>query len=393
MKSRSIFNKGEFVAIWRGTPRREACQSTCQGQLVVPMLYNMSKTISPNMAMKNSSESSLAITRPSLHSALVEEISLASPSGQVFAFADGVVSIPQALDIPLALARLVVPKIMILKGSSISSLATELFQFSDEYLDHTTDSWSLSFVEPGTVDTGMVHSRARLIEEHFLDLLEKRRRGIKRRLTKERGTSNWLLQVVLIQKDTIGVSISQQKEKDESFTRSNSYAANYITVADDKTPPSRAFKKLVEARLLWELPFRKDQHAVDLGACPGGWTHCAQSWGLSVTAIDRSPLAEHLMKSKRVKFIRGDAFTWTPEKRVDWLLCDVISAPGRTKELLQKWITEKLTTYFCVTMKFKGEPPVSMIHELKGWMTNNTKAFDVIPLTNNKNEITWVGAV
>jgi hypothetical protein len=44
-------------------------------------------------------------------------------------------------------------------------------------------------------------------------------------------------------------------------------------------------------------------------------------------------------------------------------------------------------------MKFKGDPPVSLILELKGWMLENTKRFDVIPLTNNKHEITWVGVV
>lgn len=353
----------------------------------------MSKTIPPNVALNSPPESSLVITRPSLHSALIEEISLASPDSQVFTFAEGVVSIPHALDIPLALARWTVPKITISNGSSISSFATKLFLFTDEYLDQNTDYWSLSIMEPDTVDSGLIHNRARLIEDQFLELLEKRRRGIKRRLTKESKKSKWLLQVILIQNDILGISISHQEETGEPFTRTISHTANFINVADDKTPPSRAFKKLVEARLLWRLPFRKGQQAVDLGACPGGWTHVAQSWGLSVTSIDRSPLAEHLMKSRRVQFIKGDAFTWIPDKKVDWLLCDVISAPGRTKELIQRWITEKLASYFCVTMKFKGEPPVGMIHELKGWMVENTKAFDVMPLTNNKNEITWVGAV
>jgi 23S rRNA (cytidine2498-2'-O)-methyltransferase len=287
----------------------------------------------------------------------------------------------------------VLPDIELLYGTSISELAQELFKVINLLLDHTTEDWSLSIIEPSTVDTGVVHNRGRLIEKQVMELLDKRRRGIRRRLTERRYLPEWLLQVVLIGKDTLGVSILRSQKEAAPFTRTLTNAANYICIEDDKQPPSRAFKKLVEARLLWGRPFVKGQHAVDLGACPGGWTHIAQSWGLTVTAIDRSPLAEHLMRSRRVQFIRGDAFTWVPDKKVDWLLCDVISAPERTKELLQRWITEKLASYFCVTMKFKGDPPVSLILELKGWMLENTKRFDVIPLTNNKHEITWVGVV
>jgi 23S rRNA (cytidine2498-2'-O)-methyltransferase len=353
----------------------------------------MSQASSSNPIKKEPSHSSLVITRPSLHSALKEEIQLATPGIEISEHGDGVFSAAVPLSVPLALARLVLQDVVVLRGTSISDLAHKLFEVIDSLLDHNDQDWSLTLIEPSSVDTGEVHNRARLIEKQLLELLEKRRRGIRRRLTIREKNPTCLIQVVLVEKEALAISISSPEKDVKSFSRTLTYAGNYIHIEDDKYPPSRAFKKLVEARLLWELPFKKGQHAVDLGACPGGWTHIAQSWGLTVTAVDRSPLAEHLMKSRKVQFIKGDAFSWVPDRKIDWLLCDVISAPGRTKELLQRWITEKFAAYFCVTMKFKGEPPVSLIHDLKGWMFNNTAKFDVIPLTNNKHEITWVGTV
>ena len=70
---------------------------------------------------------------------------------------------------------------------------------------------------------------------------------------------------------------------------------------DHENPPSRAYLKIQEALVHFQSFFgdfpQKGQHCFEAGACPGGWTYVLVQLGCSVFAVDRSELAESLMKS------------------------------------------------------------------------------------------------
>lgn len=159
---------------------------------------------------------------------------------------------------------------------------------------------------------------------------------------------------------------------------------------DRNGPPSRAYLKL------WEWGWRTKvrpiagQVALDLGACPGGWTWVLAKAGLKVHAFDRSPLAaslrEDLSKSDfaRIEFAKADAFQVTPDRapRTDWVFCDVIAEPRRTVELIEAWIPTKAGLVF--TIKFKGATDFDSIARLQRIPGAHVRHLNV-----NKHEVTF----
>ncbi len=71
--------------------------------------------------------------------------------------------------------------------------------------------------------------------------------------------------------------------------------------------PSRSSLKLEEAfyvfvpREEWDLRLTSGMKAVDLGACPGGWTYQLVRRGMMVTAVDNGMMAQSLMDTGQVK--------------------------------------------------------------------------------------------
>jgi 23S rRNA (cytidine2498-2'-O)-methyltransferase len=172
-----------------------------------------------------------------------------------------------------------------------------------------------------------------------------------------------------------------------------------LPVASDKTAPSRAFAKLVEAELRLGRSIQRGETCVDLGAAPGSWTYVAVSRGASVIAVDRSPLREDLMQSPQVDFQSGDAFRFQPPRPVDWLLCDVIAAPERTAELLLEWLRRGWCRHFVVTLKVgKGQMTGSdgtgaeALARLKRELPPLTRELYLTRLCANKREVCAFGA-
>lgn len=111
--------------------------------------------------------------------------------------------------------------------------------------------------------------------------------------------------------------------------------------------PSRSTLKLEEAikhfftdRQQREL-FQKGMRAVDLGACPGGWTYQLVIRGLTVEAVDHGKIDEHLISTGRVEYYCEDGFIYQPSQgNVEWLVCDMIEQPTRVSKLMLKWLVE-----------------------------------------------------
>lgn len=214
-----------------------------------------------------------------------------------------------------------------------------------------------------------------------------------------------------------------------SAKTSSPFPLGFIRFAEDhQNPPSRAYLKLWEALTLldfyyrraaeariaetrslpieavsaeqkekavpavipadWALPLA-DSCCVDAGACPGGWTWALNNLGAEITAIDRSPLADFLMREQRITFMQHDAFTLTPESlgKQDWVCSDVICYPPRLLEWVERWRASGLCSKFICTIKMQGAPDFDTIRRFA-----EIPHSKIVHLTANKHELTWLCA-
>lgn len=133
--------------------------------------------------------------------------------------------------------------------------------------------------------------------------------------------------------------------------------------------PSRSTLKLDEA-IRWFLSkaqqatlFRSGMTAVDLGAAPGGWSWQLVQRGCLVTAIDNGPIQEALMKTGMIEHLKTDAFTYTPEKKVDWLVCDMAERPLHVSRLIARWFTGKQCSNAIFNLKLPMKKRLAAVQE------------------------------
>jgi 23S rRNA (cytidine2498-2'-O)-methyltransferase len=234
--------------------------------------------------------------------------------------------------------------------------------------------------------------RCELILTALSERLKKRRRSLLRSWQKDSvitQSGEALVQAVLTGPETGFVSAVPTTEGLRAIL--SNHIAGYIPHAEDKAAPSRAFAKVVEAELRLGHQIERGQTCVDLGASPGSWSYVAIQRGAHVTAIDRSPLRDDLMRSPRLHFIQADAFKFKPEAPVDWLICDIIAAPQRSIDLLLEWLREKQMKRFIVTLKFKGTDEYHLMDQLKKDAPPLCADFRLTRLCANKNEVTAFG--
>jgi 23S rRNA (cytidine2498-2'-O)-methyltransferase len=122
--------------------------------------------------------------------------------------------------------------------------------------------------------------------------------------------------------------------------------------------PSRSTLKLEEAIQLFLNPnqqsvcLQKGMTAVDLGACPGGWTYQLVSRGIHVEAIDNGAMAESLMATGLVKYQAADGFKYQPlDGHADWVVCDMIEKPERVAQLMTDWLCSRKATSTIFNLK------------------------------------------
>jgi len=110
--------------------------------------------------------------------------------------------------------------------------------------------------------------------------------------------------------------------------------------------PSRSTLKLEEGFLVlldedertrW---LQAGMTAVDLGACPGGWTYQFVRRSIRTIAIDNGPMAESLMATGLVEHVRADGFRYQPQKPAEWMVCDMVEQPIKVAERMATWLRE-----------------------------------------------------
>ncbi|KAB8305268.1 23S rRNA (cytidine(2498)-2'-O)-methyltransferase RlmM [Erwinia endophytica] len=109
--------------------------------------------------------------------------------------------------------------------------------------------------------------------------------------------------------------------------------------------PSRSTLKLEEAFHVfipadeWEERLASGMYAVDLGACPGGWTWQLVKRSMMVHAVDNGTMAASLMDTGQVFHHREDGFKYRPTRsNIYWLVCDMVEKPVRVANLMADWL-------------------------------------------------------
>lgn len=157
---------------------------------------------------------------------------------------------------------------------------------------------------------------------------------------------------------------------------------------ENKTePPSRAYLKLWEAFSRLKILPHKNEIAIDLGSCPGGWTWMLHQHCLKVISVDGALIDERLIKKKNIEFLKADAFQLNPNKfnELNWICSDMICDPEKLYSLAIQWLEAHPNANFIFTLKFKGPSDFKVIQKFQS-IENSS----VIHLYQNKHELTWI---
>lgn len=281
------------------------------------------------------------------------------------------------------------------KAASIGEFARQLGTFITD--ERVSTPWTLH-VYPVTRGYSPVNERrCALIEKELLAHLKHRARSILKRyipVGKINGSDHVaLVQLLLTDTESGWLSFASLDLFSTLSGVMTDIPAGFVRIPENKRPPSAAYRKLEEALIRLHRPISPGENCVDLGASPGGWSYMCLAANANVIAVDRALLRDDLMRNERLSFVRGDAFSYVPEERVDWMLSDVIAYPARAIELIKAWVGEKRCDKFCVTIKFKGSVDYPLIEPLKAWLRPRVEKLLFKQLCCNKNEITVAGCI
>ena len=217
-----------------------------------------------------------------------------------------------------------------------------------------------------------VAGRAALLEAGFVAHLRERRRRVSKRLVPTRrsraaalSSEALVVQLALVGRTSLLVSAAHPRLLPQGGFDLAAFPGGSAPVAEDRTAPSRAYRKLVEGFAWLGRAPAAGESCVDLGGAPGGWAFTALSRGASVVAVDRSPLSPPAAGHPQLAMVIGNAFTHRPPAPVDWLLCDVICEPAKTIALVERWVDQGLCRHVVATLKFKGSADYAAIADAR----------------------------
>ena len=167
---------------------------------------------------------------------------------------------------------------------------------------------------------------------------------------------------------------------------SSPFAHGEVHFQESRIPPGRAYLKLWEILLKMGRRPKAKEVCLDLGASPGSWTWALQQMGAEVVAVDRALLSPSLAQLPNTAFLKKDAFSLFPGDlhlpRLDWVFCDVVCAPQKLFDWVQRWLGEKV--HFVCTLKFQGNGGTEIIREFE-----KIEGGRLVHLFHNKHELTW----
>jgi 23S rRNA (cytidine2498-2'-O)-methyltransferase len=143
--------------------------------------------------------------------------------------------------------------------------------------------------------------------------------------------------------------------------------------------------------------FAAGMSAVDLGACPGGWTYQLVSRGIHTEAIDNGAMDEALMQTGLVDYRAVDGFSYQPKDgHVDWLVCDMIEKPDRVATLMADWLLKGLASAAIFNLKlpmkkrYQTLMPLIEMFELRLHSNEESVLMTAKHLYHNRDEVTFM---
>lgn len=341
----------------------------------------------------------LLLARPDHEALLADEARSELPDARIVTAAAEEVRLELSTEPPagldLAFAQQALPGAEPLEAASVSEWARRAGERLIARMEGVDGPWRFHGLGPDTARNGRTPRRLALVEAELRDVLKKRQRRLLRTWRSPDGPfldGEVLAQLRLATPERGDLSVASTGSTGWGRVLSP-WAGGYTEIPRDLRPPSRAYRKLLEVERRWGRVIEPNETCVDLGAAPGGWTYLALERGAHVTAVDRSPLRDDLMADPRLTFVKGDAFRYQPEARVDWLLSDIIAFPDRPLALLEAWLGGRWCRSFVVTFKFRGDPPRDVVVAVKRLLRERTSVHGLRQLQENKNEFTAWGTI
>ncbi|MBI3723609.1 hypothetical protein HY251_06605 [bacterium] len=295
-----------------------------------------------------------------------------------------------------AFASQSLPSIERVEGESVAALARGVIAATREKLDASEGAWVQHVLVTEAEGSRSLASRAGLLGRTLDGLLkEGLRRASKRRVSWETlapGDAAHVFQVALTRRDEVFCSFAKREPLASGFLEPSLAPLGRWPVAACREAPSSAFRKVEEAYVLLGREPKENESVCDLGAAPGGWSFSALRRGARVTAVDRAELLPPVRGHERLSHLKKDAFSWEPEERLDWLLCDAIAAPEKTISLLDRWLERDWCRRFVVNVKFKGNESYGAVEKLRAVLSRRgVVRARVKQLGSDKNEVTCLG--
>jgi 23S rRNA (cytidine2498-2'-O)-methyltransferase len=298
-------------------------------------------------------------------------------------------------------ARQQLPHATEIRGVSVAALAEGAYAHAESAVDQAAGPFTIhTFTPTGTASS--LEGRAALVAAELLGRLRERRRRAARWYREPESAAatfaeiKVLVQLLMIDRDRAWVSVAMPEALPRGGWTLAPWPGGVAPIAEDRRPPSRAYRKLQEAFMWMGAAPRENESCVDLGGAPGGWSYVALARGARVIAVDRAPLHPSLLGDPHLTMIEGNAFAYEPpaaQTPIDWLLCDVICEPARAGDLIDRWLLHGWCRRMVVSVKFKGRSGYGVLAEVRATLERHGCALARIKhLHNNKNEVTVMAA-
>ncbi len=221
-----------------------------------------------------------------------------------------------------------------------------------------SEPWTICTFTPEAADHEEHSRRLKGIINHLLRLLAKAdplRFALYRK--PESGKAKQLLQLCLTEQ---GLWYA---------VHSAAGAAPSYRMKMDDLAPSRSYLKIEEAFVRMNEYPKRGQRVVDLGAAPGGWTYAFVKRGCDVLSVDHGPMKlppPSVWKEGRVTHLRENGLTYSPPrgKKTDWMVSDMLVAPGVALGLIRKWLENDWAERMVCNMKIPQQEPYAAVRPL-----------------------------
>jgi 23S rRNA (cytidine2498-2'-O)-methyltransferase len=121
--------------------------------------------------------------------------------------------------------------------------------------------------------------------------------------------------------------------------------------------PSQAYLKLWEGLTRAGRWPSREQLVLDLGSSPGSWSLALSQLAGRVLSFDKAPLEGAAARAGNVEFVKKDAFKLEDAvfKNADWLFSDIICAPEKLFEIVERALRLNPGLKVFCTLKFVGD--------------------------------------